>query len=517
MTAMLPIAKAEPFALTPWRAHLGALGAACAAILLLFRTDAAGIVTQWVQSATFNHCFFILPLIAWLVWERLPELRKLQPAGWPLGLILVGAGVAAWLLGEAGSLALARHFGLIVMLQGTVLACLGKAVARGLAFPIFYALFLVPAGEEIVPLMQTVTAEMCMFLLGVAGVPAHIEGIFITTPGAYFKVAEACAGVMFLVAMLAYAALVANVCFRSWTRRILFMLAAIAIPILANGLRAWGTIYISWLSGSTDFAEGFDHVFYGWIFFGIVIALVMAAGWRFFDRKVGDPWFDPRDLQPEDAAPGGTRRLATVAALSVAVAALPLLWSSAIASAGTAPAPADLVLPVVPGWTRSDDSATRTWQPHFAGADLVRLGHYRDSSGREVDLAIAWFASQREGAELIGFGQGAAAPNGEWSWSADLAGPPNGRAEIISSRRTARHVVSFYRVGSITTGSAAAVKIETVKARLLGGPQRAVAILVSAEVPGDGADPGPSIQSFLSSLGPVDRLADDAEGLPQAR
>ncbi len=80
MTVVLPIAKAEPLALTPWREHLAALAAAWAAILLLFRSDAADIVTQWVQSETFNHCFFILPLIGWLVWQRLPELRQLQPA-----------------------------------------------------------------------------------------------------------------------------------------------------------------------------------------------------------------------------------------------------------------------------------------------------------------------------------------------------------------------------------------------------------------------------------------------------
>jgi membrane protein implicated in regulation of membrane protease activity len=66
---------------------------------------------------------------------------------------------------------------------------------------------------------------------------------------------------------------------------------------VANGIRAWGTIYIASVTGS-DFAAGFDHVVYGWVFFAIVIALLMAAGWPFFDRRVGEPWFDPRALQP---------------------------------------------------------------------------------------------------------------------------------------------------------------------------------------------------------------------------
>jgi len=298
MTALAIRFKAG--ALAGWRAHLAALGLACLAILLLFARDAADIAAIWWSSSTFNHCLLIGPIIAWLVWQRLPELSRLTPAAWAPGLILAGAGALGWLLGEAGGIAFARHLGLAFMLQGAVIACLGKAVARGLAFPLFYALFLVPVGEELVPAMQTLTARIAAGLLALAGVPAHLEGVFITTPTGYFEVAEACAGVKFLIAMIAFGALVANVCFRSWPRRIAFMTASILIPILANGVRAWGTIYISHLT-SVDFAASFDHVVYGGIFFAIVIALIIGAGWRFFDRGVGDPWFDrPYILGPDE-------------------------------------------------------------------------------------------------------------------------------------------------------------------------------------------------------------------------
>ncbi|HYN45595.1 MAG TPA: exosortase A, partial [Allosphingosinicella sp.] len=309
----------------PWRAHLAALGLAWAATLALFHRDAAGMVTIWWHSATFNHCLLIGPIIGWLVWQRLPELRQLVPAAWAPGLLLVGAGAASWLLGETGGVAFARHLGVVLMLQGAVAACLGKAVARGLAFPLFYALFMVPAGEELVPAMQTVTAGIAAALLALAGVPAHLEGIFITTPTGYFEVAEACAGVRFLIAMAAFGALVANVCFRSWPRRIAFLAISILIPILANGIRAWGTIWIAHRTGNLAFAASVDHVVYGGIFFAIVIALIIGLGWRFFDRGVNDPWFDPGVLQPE--APRGPRPH-VVAAAAIGLAALPLAWSA---------------------------------------------------------------------------------------------------------------------------------------------------------------------------------------------
>lgn len=511
MTAHTRIAAARPLSLNGWRAYLAGLGACWAAILILFFRDAADMAGIWWTSATFNHCLLIPPLIGWLVWQRLPGLERLAPIAWAPGLAVVGAGAFAWLLGEAGSVALARHLGLVLMLQGAVIACLGKAVSRALAFPIFFAFFLVPTGEEFVPIMQTVTAKMSMALLALAGVPAHIEGVFITTPTGYFEVAEACSGVRFLVAMAALGALVANVCFTSPWRRAAFVAASLVIPILANGVRAWGTIYVAYLTDN-EFAIGFDHILYGWIFFAIVIALLMAAGWPFFDRKPSDPWFDPATLQPAGTPAGSPRRLTRVAAGAVALAALPMLWSGAVASSA-APVPDDITLPAVAGWERVPDNDIRPWRPRFTGAQALRIGRYRDADGRQADLAIALFQRQQEGAELVAYGQGAAPPDGDWAWTADLPAPNGARAERLASFGRLREVVSFYRVGDLLTGSAAAVKLATMRARLLGGRQSAVAILVSAE----GEEAGATIRAFLAALGPVERLADKAAGLPETR
>ena len=508
MTAVLPIVRADPLA-SAWRNHLTVLGAAAAAILLLFAGDAVDMAEIWWNSTTFNHCFLVVPIIVWLVRQRLPELKALAPVAWAPGLALVGAGGAAWLLGEAGNASLLRQSGLVLMLQGSAIACLGKAVARGIAFPIFYAFFLVPFGEELVAPLQTLTAKMSMGLLALTGVPAHIEGIFISTPSGLFRVAEACSGVRFLVAMAALAALAANLCFRSWRRRLAFVGFALAVSVLANGVRAFGTIYIAYKTNN-EVAVGIDHLVYGWVFFAIVIGLIAAAAWRFFDRAPNARWFDPAELQALGAEPGRPARAAQMAAIAVALAAIAPLWSGAVAAAGTRAVP-DGPLPEVAGWTRIP--AGPEWQPHYTGADRVRLGRYRNPAGQQVDLAIIVFARQVEGRELVGYGQGAADEDGAWSWTGDSAPPPNGRAERIGSHGKVREVVSFYRVGDIVTGSRARVRLETVRVRLVGGPQRAVALLVAAEAPADGLSPRPAIDSFLEDLGPVAPLADRAAGL----
>lgn len=513
MTAALPagdaVASRQDRA---WRGHLLLLGLIAAGILLLFRRDAADMAGIWLESSTFNHCLLIPPIIAWLVWQRLPELRQLSPRPWLPGLAVVGAGGVLWLLGEAGGVALLRHAALIVMLQGAVALSLGSVATRGLAFPLFYALFLVPFGEELVPPMQMLTAHMCMALLGLVGIPAHLEGVFISTPAGLFEVAEACSGVKFLVAMVAYGALVANLCFRSNRRRLLFMVAAVVIPVLTNGIRAWGTIAIASLT-SIAFAEGFDHVVYGWIFFAIVIALLMAAGWRFFDRGPGDAWFEPARLQP--ARPEGTVSASALGAAGLAallLAASPQIWSDRIAAGGTRPVPQHWSMPVPAGWQQVRIEKPVRWQPHFAGADRLHLARYRNSGGHDVDLAIAVFAGQGEGRELVGFGQGAAGPESGWTWIGNGPPPPGGRLDRIVSSGTVREVATFYRVGGILTGRPVSVKVETMKTRLFGGPQRAVAVLVSAEASAGDSSPRPAIDAFLATLGPVDRLADSAAG-----
>lgn len=504
-------AHSQPAVSTAWQRQLTVLAVAASAILLLFWADAADMGGIWWNSSTYNHCLLIPPLIGWLVWQRRPELLQLTPKAWLPGLAIVGLGAFGWLLGYAGGISLGRHAGLVLMLQGAAVTLLGKAVARGLTFPLFFAFFAIPFGDEFLPAMQTITAELAMALLNMSGVPALLEGVFITTPVGYFEVAEACAGVKFLIAMVALGALVANLCFRSWRRRTLFLAACLVVPILANGIRAFATIYVAEQSG-VEFATGMDHVIYGGFFFAFVIALILGVAWKFFDRRVGDPWFDPARIQPHAVQPDREAHAWRMAAFVAAVAAAPLLWASTIAAAGRDAPPSAITPPQVAGWTSVPEVGGRPWEPHFAGADHVHTAHYRDAQGRTVTLAIAYFADQGDGREMLGFGQGAVGPGSDWAWTANAAAPPEGRAERLASHGELREVVSFYRVGDIVTGSAARVKLETMKVRLLGGPQRAVAILVSAGAQPGGGSTRDAIDAFLAGLGPVDAFADSLAG-----
>ncbi|MBB5687390.1 exosortase A [Sphingobium boeckii] len=484
-----------------------------AAILLIFLHDAAALVSIWWTSSTFGHCLLIPPILGWLVWLRRQAMVTITPRSWTAALAILAAGAFGWLLGEAAGVALARHLGLVMMLQGAVMTLLGPAVSRVLMFPLGYMIFMIPFGEPLVPPLQTLTAQMCMAMLGWIGIPARIDGVFITTSAGYFEVAEACSGVNFLIAMLAFAVLVANVCFKSWTRRISFVLFAVATSILANGVRAWGTIAISHAT-SLDFAAGFDHIVYGWIFFGLVLAIVMAAAWPFFDRAADDPFlhrFPSVETPPPPSWPYA------VALAALAIVAAPMLWANVVTAAGRTDLPYPVELPELAGWQRAPISTRHPWMPRFDGADHRLFGRYRNAAGDAVDLGIFVYGWQAEGRELVGYGQGAIDPASDWAWTSPAPSIAGGQgARITAPGPVVREVMTFYRAGDVLTGSPARVKLATLKVRLTGGDQRAVAIMVSAEeMPGH--DAHAAIGRFIAALGPLDKLADGIAARATAR
>jgi exosortase A len=316
-----------------WRLPLLRLALAWAGLIVLLWREWADMVDQWWNASTYNHILLIPPILGWLACQRWAELVRLAPQGWWPGLGCMVVSLLVWLAGASSGINLISQLGAVMVLQASVAALLGPRVVAGLLFPLAYMVFLVPFGDEIVPLLQTITAKLAVALTHASGVPAQIDGFFIDTPAGLFEVAEACSGVKFLVAMVALGTLVAHLCFSSPGRRAAFMAAAVTVPILANGVRAWGTIYIAQSQG-LEFAAGFDHIVYGWIFFALVIALLLGASWRFFDRSADDPLVDvgalrssPMLARLEAFAIGGWGALAVLLVLAAGT----VVWMDRIA------------------------------------------------------------------------------------------------------------------------------------------------------------------------------------------
>lgn len=475
------------------------------ALIALFAQDWAEMAGQWWNSSTYTHVLLVPPIIAWLVWQRWPQLRLLAPSPWWLALVLFALALLGWVLGAFAGFSLLRQAGAVAMLGAAVLVFLGPRVGWALAFPLGYMAFLVPFGDELIPPLQTITAKLTIGLVHLSGIPAAIDGVFIDTPAGLFEVAEACSGIKFLIAMIAFGVLAAHVCFVSPRRRAAFLAMCVVVPVLANGVRAWGTIAIAQSRG-VEWAAGFDHVVYGWFFFAFVMALVIAAGWRFFDRAPDAQLVDPAALE---ASPLLTR----LAGRSIALpAALGLILALALAGQGwanaadalNAPLPRQIHLPQVPGWRRVDYAPAMPWQPRAAGAEHRLLGRYADGAGHTVDVFFALYSGQSEGREAGGFGEGALTPESGWAWRASGPQAPGCKSErLLGKGEVERLAQTCYRTGALLTGSNMRLKLANILDRLLLRARPTMLLILSSEGRPGSAAPEQALDAFRRDAGPL--------------
>lgn len=264
-----------------WVVPLAALAVALAAWAALFFAEIAAAVAVWDSSTAYNHCWLILPIAAWLGWQRRARLAAFlpRPAPWVALLVLPPLGFG-WLLAERLGIMEGRQLAALAIAIAMTVAILGLRFGRAMAAPLGYLVFLVPFGAFTVPALQRVTTRIIEVLLGFTGIPHYVDDIVIEIPAGTFLVAEACAGLRFLIASIAFGALYALVMFRSPGRRLAVMALSVAVPILANGLRGFGLVMLGHYSGSAAAADA-DHVLYGWLFFSIVLMLLILAGLPF--------------------------------------------------------------------------------------------------------------------------------------------------------------------------------------------------------------------------------------------
>ena len=482
------------------------------ALIAAFASDWLAMFDQWWNSSTYNHILLIPAIVAWLVWQRRAAAARLTPQPWRWGLLALAGAVLLWVLGAFAGFDLLRQTGAVAMLPASVLLLLGPRAFAALLFPFAYMAFLVPFGDELVPPLQTITAKLTVALVHASQIPATINGVFIDTPAGLFEVAEACSGGKFLIAMIALGVLVGNVCFVSWKRRALFLALCIVVPILANGVRAWGTIFAAQYVG-VERAGGIDHLIYGWVFFAVVIAAVLGLSWRFFDRAVDDP---PVDLARLQAMPLLARAERYPVSLPLALLGGALLvvsgnaWARA-ADGLSAPMPRQVFLGDVPGWTKVAYQPQAAWAPQASGADHRLLGRYRDAEGNEVDVFYALYAAQSEGREAGGFGQGALTPQTAWSWTGN--GPAIGSARsdrLIWGGKTERLALTWYRTGTLLSGSNAQLKLANITDRLLLRPRPTAMLILSAEQR-PGRDAAGALRAYRQAIGDpgqwMDRIA----------
>lgn len=484
-----------------------AVAAVIAALLAAFAPTTASMVQIWYRSETFAHGFLVIPAVLWLVWSRRADLARtpLRPSAW--ALVPLAAAGALWLLGELSSSLAPAHLGLVAMVPTAIAALFGWRWVRALAFPLAFLFFAAPFGEFLVPTLIEWTADFTVAAVAASGVPVYREANNFVIPTGRWSVVEACSGIRYLIASVMLGSLYAWITYRSARKRAVFIAAAIAVPVVANWLRAYGIVMLGHLSDNR-IAAGVDHLIYGWLFFGVLMTAMFWIGARWRDD-------DPRHADAVTALPLFEARPIPRAALlrhAALVAAVVLAWPAldAVLARGVDARPVQ-ALEIAPanGWTRVADGAPGGWTPDVVGAARTEVATFARGPQR-VTVVVAVYRNQRQGAELVtSSNQLAHQDNPRWlvvdrrrAELVDDAGRYPANVALIRGPGTLLAAAQWYWTGAERTVSDASAKADLALDRLLLRGDTAAWVALAAPAGESLRDTLPVLDAFVRDMGP---------------
>jgi exosortase len=262
------------------RRHVAAALIVGAGLAWLYGGVLSSLVQQWASDDDYSHGLLVVPLAAFFAWERRARLRAapVRPSAW--GLILVGASLIAYLAGVLGAELFLTRVSMIGVLAGAVLFVWGRTSFRALCFPLAFLLLMVPLPtivfNQVAFPLQLLASRVGETAIAAAGIPVLREGNVLHLANTNLEVAEACSGIRSLVSLLMLAIVLGYFTESRITARVALALAAVPIAILANASRVAGTGMAShWLGPAA--AEGFFHLFSGWLMFVVAFAGLIAV------------------------------------------------------------------------------------------------------------------------------------------------------------------------------------------------------------------------------------------------
>ena len=233
---------------------------------------------QW-GSDDYSHGIFVPFITVFLIWYRRRRLVTPNSSSSWMGPAIVLAGLILHAAGNLATLYVISHLSLWLLIVGLVLSFLGRNALREMAFPLGYLLTAIPLPvflyNALSSQLQLWSSALGVGVLQFIGVTAFREGNVIDLGPVQLQVAEACSGIRYLFPLTSLALLCAYF-FRDRTwKRVVLVLSAMPISVLVNGVRIGIVgVLVEWYGPQA--AEGFLHLFEGWVLFMATFALLVV-------------------------------------------------------------------------------------------------------------------------------------------------------------------------------------------------------------------------------------------------
>lgn len=330
MQASLPFQTVATTRIGAWAAVL-VLAAAC--WTLLFGSSLIGAAGLW-STPEYSHGWLIPVVSGFILWQRRERIAAARAEGSWLGLAVTGLGLMITILAWMALMGTPQAMAAVVVLAGLGLAALGRRAMRPVWVPLVFLLFALPLPSTVQLLLSTklqlVSSQLGAWMLQGLGISVFLDGNVIDLGVYRMQVAEACSGLRYLFPLAAFGFLCAWLYRAPFWAKAVVLVATVPITVLTNSARiALTGVLIE--HGSIELAEGFLHLFEGWIIFLVALAVLLALMWalaRLRDRRVRIA-----DLLDFDRLAGGAAPAAAAPVRAPAGPGAPLLACVAMLAA----------------------------------------------------------------------------------------------------------------------------------------------------------------------------------------
>ena len=232
----------------------------------LYRPIVFRLAQQCWHDPNCSHGFLVPIFSGFVLWRERSRLLSLtpRPSAWGLPLLVLALGVL--LVGVFGAELFLSRVSVLLVVASLIVYLLGWEYFRAVLFPWAFLVLMIPLPEillgQITFPLQILASKFAAASLHLMNVPVLREGNVIKLSTTTLAVAEACSGIRSLFSLVTLAVIYGFFVETRKSIRIVLVVAAIPIAVVANGLRIFGTGLLAqyW---SPDVAEGFFHTFSG--------------------------------------------------------------------------------------------------------------------------------------------------------------------------------------------------------------------------------------------------------------
>lgn len=482
--------------------HWLVAGVAVLLLVPLLWPSFSSMQQQW-ETSTYSYGYLIAPVSLYLLWHDRERLLPLRLRSAVLPVLLAVPVAIGWVVAVLLKIDVVHQAAAVALVILVVWSIVGTQAFRLAIYPLAYLFLMVPVGDQLIPYLMQLTADVTVKAVQASGVPVYQDGYVFSLPSGNFEIVEACSGVRFLMAAVAAGAAFAYIAFNSAWKRLLFVVASMVVGILGNQLRAYLVVMIAHL---TDLEYGRDHETFGTILNAGILLAFFAVAARYADRDAPGAGDSSGVVAPGQGLAGRYGPALAVVIVAAVAGVMPDVLA-ARAAASVAGGASATRMPV-PGWVAvvapADEQA---WQPEFAEPLEVVAGRYRPlttaGTPEPVDLRRARFAAVGSNADLTSSTNRMLAE--PWSlFAAGVSGPAGSQrrdAVIRTPDGRQRLVWWWYRVGDRWTTSPVEAEWLTLRFLLTGDVPIRELVAVSTTFAGYPADAEPTLEAFSRAAG----------------